>query len=311
MPLPDWPSRPGANAVSEAKALACGERPAHPGRDDVCMIVVTFNSRHCIDRIAPVLADFRHVIVVDNASEDDTRECVSAALPHAELIASPVNLGFGAANNLALNRTLAPYAFLMNPDCLPTSECIDTLLEAASRFPEAAILAPQLQRDAHTLEISYRWPSRVWRSRGPGADGPCCVGFVSGAAMMLNRQVMQAVGFFDEDFFLYYEDEDLCLRTFEAGRAIILVPSARLTHLSRGSSRGGAPLRIEYLRGFHHAQSKILFTSKHEGTQKARALRSKTLALAWLTLIPRLLLPSPRYLSRLLGRIVGLHRAHP
>ena len=309
MPPRGLPDRPGANAVSEP--APAGDGPlVRLGRDDVCIIVVTFNSRHCIDRIAPVLAEFRHVIVVDNASEDDTRECVRAALPNAELIASPVNLGFGAANNLALNRTRTRYALLMNPDCLPTAACIDTLLEAADRFPEAAMLAPQLQRDADALEISYRWPSSLWRSRGPGADGPCCVGFVSGAAMLLNHRIMQEVGFFDEDFFLYYEDEDLCLRTFRAHKAIIVVPSARLIHLSRSSSRGGAPLRVEYLRGFHHAQSKILFATKHHGPRQARALRTRTLALAWLSLIPRLMLPSPRHLSRLLGRIAGLHRIH-
>lgn len=282
--------------------------PTLPTRADVTLVVVTFNSAHCIDRIAPVLGRFDHVIVVDNASEDDTCARVRAQLPRAKLIQASTNLGFGAANNLALARTSTRFAFLMNPDCLPDETCIDALLAAAQEFPGAAILAPQIVRKDGSLEVSYRWPSTRWRSRGPGASGPCCVGFATGAALLLNLPVMRGPGFFDERFFLYYEDEDLCLRAFEAGLEIILVPAARMVHLSRGSTAGRRALHFEYLRGFHHAQSKVRFAALHQGGQTARALRRRVLALALAALPARLLWPHPRYLARLAGRVAGLLR---
>ncbi len=124
--------------------------------------------------------------------------------------------------------------------------------------------------------------------------------------MLLNMEVMREVGFFDEDFFLYYEDEDLCQRAFAKRKAIIVAPHVTVKHLSRGSVRGNSPLRAEFYRGYHHAQSKLIFTGKHAGMKQAAQLRRKTLLLAIVALVPRLLVPVPRYVARLVGRICGL-----
>ena len=274
--------------------------------DSVTAISVTHNSKHCIDALAKSLAGLSRIIIVDNGSSDGCPEKIVDALPHAHLIRSERNLGFGAANNRALDLVQTPYALLLNPDCIVAPSEIEHLLTVATAYPEAAMIAPQLVRSGGLYEISYRWPTGTWRPTGPIASGACCVGFVSGAAMLLNMAVMRDIGFFDERFFLYYEDEDLCQRVFSAKRQIIIAPEARFTHLSRGSVRGKHPLRAEYFRGYHHAQSKLIFEQKHHSTESANKLRWRTLLLALLTLIPRLLLPQPKYLARLFGRIIGL-----
>jgi GT2 family glycosyltransferase len=275
---------------------------------DVTVVVVTYNSAHCLPGLSGGLQTMRNIIVVDNASDDDLQTQLTLTLPQASLLRNARNLGFGAANNRALAQVKTPYALLLNPDCLPTKEFLVGLLQAAAEFPDAAIIAPHLIRRNGTPEVSYRWPATHWVSRGPKADGPCCVGFVCGAVMLLNMDVMKRIGFFDETFFLYYEDEDLCQRVFLAGQQIVLVPELEITHLSRGSVKGSNPLKSEFIRGYHHAQSKLVFESKYFGAVLAARLRWKTLLLALLTLVLRLLLPQPRYLARLLGRIVGLCR---
>ena len=274
--------------------------------DSLTAISVTHNSAHCVDSLARSLKYFDHVIVFDNASTDNSAAKIIHELPNAQVIQSRTNIGFGAANNRALESVTTPYALLLNPDCIVSKIAIDQLLLDAAAYPDAAIIAPQLVRSGGLFEISYRWPLSAWRSTGPLASGPCCVGFVSGAAMLVNMAVMRNIGFFDEHFFLYYEDEDLCQRVFSAKRQIIVAPEARFTHLSRGSVRGKHPLRAEYFRGYHHAQSKLIFEQKHHSTESANKLRWRTLLLALLTLIPRLLLPQPKYLARLFGRIIGL-----
>ena len=278
---------------------------------DIAVIVVTYNSAHCISGLRDALAGFGQIIVVDNGSDDDTVEQVQRQLPAARLIANAANVGFGAANNAALTMVSTSHALLINPDCVPDLNFAPRLLAAAAQFPDAAIIAPHLIRRSGELELSYRWPDGLWRSGGPRASGPCCVGFVSGAAMLLNMAVMRKVGFFDETFFLYYEDEDLCQRVFNQRLPIVVVPDIELTHLSRGSVKGRHPLKAEFMRGYHHAQSKLLFEHKHVSAASAGRLRWKTLALALLTLVPRLLLPQPKYLSRLAGRILGLCRPYP
>ena len=278
---------------------------------DITVIVVTYNSAHCIAALRDAIIGFGQLIIVDNGSDDDTVGQVRRLVPEAHLIANPANVGFGSANNQALAMVATRYALLINPDCLPNATFAPQLLSAVALFPDAAILAPHLSRRSGELELSYRWPSGLWRSSGPQATGPCCVGFVSGAAMLLNMSVMREVGFFDETFFLYYEDEDLCQRVFDKRLQIVVVPDMQLTHLSRGSVRGRNPLRSEFIRGYHHAQSKLLFEHKHVSADSARQLRWKTLGLALLTLAPRLLLPQPKYLARLAGRIAGLCRTYP
>lgn len=282
-----------------------------PDLSDVTVIVVTFNSSHCLPALAEGLAQLPHVIVVDNASEDDTSVEVASLLPNARQLRNDRNLGFGVANNRALALTETPYALLLNPDCIPVDGFMEAMLQAATRFPDAAIIAPHLIRRNGEPEVSYRWPATHWKSGGPQAEGPCCVGFVCGAVMLLNMAVMREVGFFDEAFFLYYEDEDLCQRVFMQCKQIVLMPDIGITHLSRGSVKGPNLLQSEFIRGYHHAQSKLIFETKHFGLQNAGQLQRKTLLLALLTLLPRLLLPQPKYLARLVGRIAGLLRYSP
>ena len=279
--------------------------------DDVTIVSVTYNSAHCLPALSEALKTIKNVVIVDNASDDDIEAQLQITLPDATLIRSVKNLGFGAANNRALATVTTPYALLLNPDCLPTAAFLAGMLQAAETFPDAAVIAPHLIRRDGSPEVSYRWPATHWVSKGPKAEGPCCVGFVCGAVMLLNMAAMKKIGFFDETFFLYYEDEDLCQRVFLANQQIVLVPDVEITHLSRGSVKGPNPLKSEFIRGYHHAQSKLVFESKYFGAADASRLRWKTLLLALLTLLPRLLLLQPRYLARLFGRIVGLCRAYP
>ena len=276
--------------------------------DEMTVIVVTYNSAHCIDGLLPALSSLRHVMVVDNASEDGTAETVATQLPHAVILRNDRNLGFGAANNRALRAVKTRYALLLNPDCLPTLQAFSQLLEAAAQFPEAAIIAPHLTNKEGKPEVNYRWPYSHWDSQGPAATGPCCVGFICGAVMLFNMDVMRRIGFFDETFFLYYEDEDLCQRAFMAKKPMIVMPDIRVTHLSRGSVRGPRRLRAEFYRGYHHVQSKLIFTGKHVSDDAAARLRWRTMALALSALPLRILIPGPRYVARLLGRVWGLYR---
>lgn len=276
--------------------------------DDLTVISVMYNSSHCLPALSASLQNIKHLIFVDNASNDNLAQQLSIALPHAKLLINSKNMGFGAANNRALKEVRSKYALLLNPDCLPTAEFFNGLMQAAESFADAAIIAPHLIRKNGKPEISYRWPATHWKSFGHGAEGPCCVGFVCGAVMLLNMEIMRNISFFDETFFLYYEDEDLCQRVFEHSQQIVLIPEIMITHLSRSSVRGSNPLKSEFIRGFHHAQSKLIFEHKHFGMGNAVFLRWKTLTLAVATLIPRLLFPQPRYIARLIGRILGLYQ---
>jgi GT2 family glycosyltransferase len=207
------------------------------------------------------------------------------------VIALPNNLGFGAANNRALTHVRTPFALLLNPDCEISPDAIQQLLKTAAVLPQAAIVAPQLLQANGAPEINYRWPQQHWQSLGPAVTvGPACVGFICGAAMLLR---MSAFGdtFFDEQFFLYYEDDDLCTRLFNQRKTMVIDPAAS-----------------EYIRGYHHAQSKLIYAAKHESFDTAKRLRQKLLWQTALALPLRVLLFSPKLIARMLGRMLGVTR---
>lgn len=273
---------------------------------DVTVVVVTHESAHCIAVLDGLLGWCPHVIVSDNASTDGTPAVARQQWPRAQVLEHDRNLGFGAANNRALALVQTPFALLLNPDCELSVEGLRALLTAARDMVDAALFAPQLASPTGKLEVNYRWPKTVWNSTGPPADGMACVGFVCGAAMLLRMERFQQVGFFDERFFLYYEDDDLCLRLFQAGLAMVLVPDVKAIHRSRSSSKGSRPWRNEYGRGFHHAQSKLTFTAKHRSVGEALQLRRKLLFTTSVALPIRMLAFVPRLVARMLGRWMGL-----
>ncbi|WP_371809249.1 glycosyltransferase family 2 protein [Aquabacterium sp. A08] len=271
----------------------------------VTVVVVTFNSAHCLPDLGRALAACPQVVVVDNGSDDGCASLTPQHLPQAQVLALPQNLGFGAANNRALAQVRTPFALLLNPDCELAPEALAALVAAADADPQAAVLAPQLTNAQGRPDVNYRWPHLHWASRGPAADGPACVGFVCGAAMLCRLSAFEGVGFFDERFFLYYEDDDLCLRLFQARRPMVVVPNVTAVHRSRGSVRGNSPWRSEYLRGYHHAQSKLIFTAKHQTVARAQRQRRRLVGTTLLGLPLRLLLISPRLAARMVGRLRG------
>lgn len=279
--------------------------------NQVTVVVVTFNSAHCLPALGVALSCFPHVIVVDNGSDDGCAHQTPQHLPHAQVLALPCNLGFGAANNRALAQVQTPFALLLNPDCEITPQAVEQLVSTANTWPDAAMVAPQLLQPGGAPEVNYRWPHLLWNSRGPAiTEGPACVGFVCGAAMLLR---MDAFGgqFFDEQFFLYYEDDDLCTRLFNQHQAMVIDSAATAVHRSRGSVRGRSPLRSEYIRGYHHAQSKLIYARKYQSTVQAVQQRRKLLWQTALALPIRLLLPSPRLTTRMWGRLCGLIQWKP
>ena len=280
-----------------------------PALAQITAVIVTFNSAHCVADLAQQLQGWPHVTVVDNGSADDTVARVRAALPQARVIALPANRGFGTANNLGFAAASTPYCLMINPDCALDGTHARALWQTAQAWPQAAIVVPQLTGSDGALQLNYGWIRQWWSARGPGAEGVACVGNACGAAMLLRMAQAPQGGWFDERFFLYYEDEDMCLRLLQERKPVVIDPAIRVGHSNRGSVRGARPWRFEYVRGFHHARSKVLFTAKHAGSAAARKHRAQALAGAVALLALRVFAPSPKHVARLWGRIRGLCQA--
>jgi N-acetylglucosaminyl-diphospho-decaprenol L-rhamnosyltransferase len=286
--------------------------------DDVTVVIVTYFSASCIMPMAEVLNGIKNIVFVDNGSTDNTKELIRTLIPHASVIALPANVGFGSANNRAFAQCTTPFIAIVNPDIDFSAAALNQLLSTADKFPEAAFIAPQLIDKEGKPDISYRFPrylrgTSTWKARAQPAEALTCVGFASGAFLLAKRDALIALKGFDESFFLYYEDDDLCARAFNAGMQIIVDPRAVVTHFSRGSVKTTSNFNAEYFRAKHHTYSKLLFQQKHDSAHSSKKRASK-LARLWLTALIalpiRIFVPSKKYstyLGRVCGRISGLY----
>ncbi len=241
------------------------------GAGRLSMIVVTHNSAEVVAGCLTALPMAADVVVVDNASRDGTIAASLTARPDAIVVANAENLGFGRAVNLGMARTRRDLVLVINPDCRLAPGAAASLVAAADRYPDAAMLAPQLVdsscriQPSHDVALDRR---RCYGRRGREVpEGDLCAEFLSGAAFVIRRAAWDEVGGFDERFFLFYEDDDLCLRLRAAGHGLVLVDGATALHLG-GASAPRHALRL-FFRALHMARSRVLFERKYGGRATA------------------------------------------
>ena len=253
--------------------------------DLVTVVSVTFESSALADTLAATLHHFRHVVVVDNASLDASADTLAARLPHAQIVRNAINKGFGAANNQGVALVTTPYALLLNPDCEIVPEAIACLLATAQRYPQAAIIAPQGWRSKESVQPSYRQAFYEHRPKRPYyiPDGTCSAKWLHGCCLLVRVDAFREFGGFDERFFLYYEDDDLCLSALQAGYDCLLEPQAQVLHVGGASSTPS--WRTDFFKQFHFFRSRHLIIGKYLGKAAAWRYSAKTVLAAPLAVL--------------------------
>ena len=285
-------TNPGSSSTD---AAAAEKRPS------LSVIIVTWNVADLLSDCLNSL-DFEdvhehmEVLVVDNASSDNTAAMVRASFPWVRLTVNHENLGFSRANNQAIALASGTFVLLLNPDTIVHRHAISKLIVAATLCPEAGILGPkhytangvihyECASDFPTVWnvfcdlslLSRAFPrSRLFNGRLLGhwdhlddREVPA----VPGTAMLIRREVIAQIGALDESMF-YAEDMDYCMRAHKAGWRVRYVAAAAIVHLGGGSSKRSGNLGLNRKIAF---QSFWLFTWKHHGPLTAAALSSMVL----------------------------------
>jgi N-acetylglucosaminyl-diphospho-decaprenol L-rhamnosyltransferase len=250
---------------------------------DASVVVVTYNAlpwlEQCLDSVRG-----RDVVVVDNGSTDAT---VAFARSRGVRVIEQENKGMGGGNNAGMRATDGRYYFLLNSDAWVEADGLDRLVEFADAHPEAAVVGPKLLNPDGTLQRSARGEPTFWRLateylfirklaprsrrlnplyRGDFAhDRTEEVDWLYGPALLVRREAADAVGLFDEDFFMFSEEVDWMTRFRRAGWSVVFFPGAEVVHVG-GASHGGT-LYVENLRGH------LRFIAKHRGTRDAERVR--------------------------------------
>ncbi len=268
----------------------------------ILVVIVNYNSfdfcQKCLESLAKekLLHPHLKIHVVDNCSPDGSaqnlQELVKKKNWHdwVQITAHPKNDGFGAGNNVALEANLASnepadFYLLINPDTEVRPGAVGALLDFMQKNPQASILGPRTESTPGQVDPSaFRFPSlgsdflagfRVrffdkifhrWLIAPKPSTHPKQCDWISGGCMFIRREVLATIGLFDEDFFLYFEETDLCHRASRHGLQTWYVPSAVIMHWAGGSTGivldGRPPLpmpicwfqsRRHYLRKYHSA----------------------------------------------------------
>jgi GT2 family glycosyltransferase len=262
------------------------------------VVIVSYRCRELVRRC--LAAVFAHaperpmtVTVVDNDSRDGTPAMVVAEFPQARLVANDANLGFSAANNVAIRATDGAYVLALNPDTEVTPGALEALCELLDEKPEVGICGPALERadgrPDHAARRSFPTPlsalghfTGIGRRRSAGAlaayrapevaFGP--VDAVNGAFMLMRRRALDEVGLFDEGYWMYMEDLDLCYRFAEAGWVTWYEPSVTVRHLKAQSSGEHRSLRLNY--AFHYGM--LRFYRSHYAAERSPVLNAAVYA---------------------------------
>jgi GT2 family glycosyltransferase len=285
---------------------------------ELSIIIVNWDSidftRECLASIGTNVRGLEYeVIVVDNASRDDIGVLCSEMLPSLKLVRSCENLGFAGANNLGVEHSCGEKLLFLNPDTLVLEDAVQKLVSALDSDPELGVVGCRLLNRDYSLQAScvqpfptimnqlltLDWIQKQWprwsllgiRSLFDNPDGLSGVEVVSGACLMVRRDIFERLGGFSTDYFLYAEEADLCRRIPSAGWKVCHVGNAQVVHFGGESSKSNGSTFSDVV--MHESVFKLL--RKFRGAAYAYLYRAALLLSAAVrlgVLAPLLFLPS-------------------
>jgi len=234
---------------------------------ELTVIVVNFNDKAHLQRsLSSVEENAKglafEIIVVDNNSQDGSAEFIEKNFPGVKLIRNKENVGFSRANNQAIRESRGEFILFLNTDTVLFPNALGLLLEEMRANPQIGALGPALLRDGNRYQVSFGkkvsffseivqkfFLNHYYRLLLKTFQEKREVGWLSAACLLMKRSVLAEAGLFDENFFLYFEDIDLCLRIREKGWKLVFFPRARVFHeggISTSSFKFSS--RLEYRR---------------------------------------------------------------
>ena len=221
---------------------------------DITIVITSFKSDEKLKSCLNSINRQCNVIIVENSDNQDTKKKIEKEFDNVKCILTGGNLGYGTANNIGLKEVTTKYALILNPDTTLFESTLENLIEATKEIPEFAIMAPyQQERMIEKKKDNLQFLS------------PKQVKSVKGFAMLLNLIEFKDIGFFDEVFFLYFEDIDLCRRVDKKNKKIYLIPSVHINHLGGKSSKDSIDIERELTRNWHWMWSTFTYHKKYKG----------------------------------------------
>ncbi len=230
-------------------------------RQNLSIIIVSYKSEHVIEKCINSVDNQIEIIIIDNSNNPEFKKDIEKKYNNVKCILSSENLGMGAGNNLGIKNIKTDFAFILNPDVYLEKNSLDEILDASKNIDNFGILAP--------ISSKNEYPNyKLEKNTGFDPIKPFKVESVDGFAMVLNLKRLKKIDnfeFFDENFFMYLENDDLCKRLIKENELIYLIPKSKINHLGGEAVNPKYEKEIEYSRNWHWMWSKFYFNKKHYG----------------------------------------------
>ena len=229
---------------------------------NLSVVIVTLKSEKIIHQCINSINQNIPIIVVEHSDNKNFKEELEQKYKNLKCILSKSNLGMGTGNNIGIKDANTEYVLILNPDVILEKNTIEELFLASKHLKEYTILAPLEKNFAN-----YGMTNNKILNKNLG-DAPFKVDFVDGFAMVIKKNFFKEK-YFDENFFMYLENNDLCKRVISQGGSIYVVPRSRINHLAARTVDQKFEYEIELSRNWHWIWSKFYFSKKHFGFFKA------------------------------------------
>ena len=232
-------------------------------RQNLSIVIVTYKSENVVYDCINSIGNDIEIIVVENSNNTRFKKSLEKKYPNVSCVISLKNLGMGPGNNLGIKRVKNDFTLILNPDVILENSTIDELILASKSIPSYAILAPILS------DIDYpNYKILNPKKKIKDFQKPQKVKSVDGFAMLLDKKKLDELfskEYFDEHFFMYLENDDLCKRVIEANENIYIVPTSKIKHLGGKAVDIKYSNEVEFSRNWHWIWSKFYYQQKHYG----------------------------------------------
>ena len=220
---------------------------------DLTVIITSFHSRDKIFSCIESIEKSIKIIVIENSNDEKLKEEIHSKYQNVECILSKENLGYGAGNNLGLSKVETSYALIVNPDVTLNNDAVNKFFVSINNLGDFGIIAPISQNEKYN-NFNINEDKEIKE-----------VDNVKGFAMFLNMKNLKQINFFDDNFFLYFEEIDLCRRLKKNNSKIFIDPTIKVSHLGGTSHNLEIEKPMELSRNWHWMWSTFYFHKKYKG----------------------------------------------
>ena len=232
-------------------------------RQNLSIVIVTFKSEAVIHECIKSIDKDIKIIVIENSNNIQFKEELELRYNNVTCVLSYDNLGMGRGNNFGIKKTETDFVLILNPDVILQNTTINELIKASQEISNFAIIAP-ISSDINYPNYKLDNEKKIIITN----ESPFKVKSVDGFAMLFNKKKLDKIileDYFDENFFMYLENDDLCKRIVDAKEFIYVAPNSTIKHLGGKAVNKKYKDEVELARNWHWIWSKFYFNKKHYG----------------------------------------------